>query len=47
MFTVLGDLSGTLEIGDQRVHADVRQVRDVDGRMAFAPLWFFGAFAPR
>jgi hypothetical protein len=46
-FTFIGDLGGTLSLGDQRLHADVRYVQTMDGNMAFAPLWFCGALEPR
>ena len=46
-FSFLGDLSGTLVIGDQRLHADVRMEQSMAGPMVFASLWFCGAFSPR
>lgn len=45
-FTFIGDLSGTLEVGDRRIRANVRMQRDMTGRMTFAPLWFVGVFSP-
>ncbi len=46
-FELLGDFGGTLAIGDQRLHADVRRVQSMAGPMVFASLWFCGAFSPR
>jgi hypothetical protein len=46
-FGFIGDLSGKLAIGAQCLHADVRLEMDMTDKMVFAPMWLFGAFAPR